>query len=109
MPNSFSSLSDFYPYYLSEHQNGTCRALHFFGSLSVIGVVIACAINQAPQWLGLALLAGYGPAWLGHFVFEKNRPATFKHPFYSFVSDWLMFKDILLRRIPLLGPLKLGL
>ena len=109
MPKSFSSLSEFYPYYLSEHQNGTCRSLHFFGSLLVIGVVSTCLATQEFQWIWTALLAGYGPAWIGHFVFEKNRPATFKHPFYSFVSDWLMFKDILLRRIPLLGPLKLSL
>ena len=46
-----------------------------------------------------ALLCGYAFAWVGHFFFEKNRPATFKHPFYSFAGDWVMFKDILAGRI----------
>ena len=50
-------------------------------------------------WLLAALLCGYGFAWVGHFFFEKNRPATFKHPFYSFVGDWVMFKDILTGKI----------
>jgi hypothetical protein len=48
-----------------------------------------------------ALFCGYGLAWVGHFLFEKNRPATFQHPFYSFAGDWVMFKDILLGRIKL--------
>ncbi len=48
----------------------------------------------------MALLSGYAFAWVGHFFFEKNRPATFKHPFYSFAGDWVMFKDIFVGKIP---------
>jgi hypothetical protein len=51
------------------------------------------------RWLAAALMAGYGLAWLGHFFFEKNRPATFSHPFYSFIGDWVMCRDMLTRRI----------
>ena len=53
-----------------------------------------------PRWLFAALLSGYAFAWIGHFFFEKNRPATFKHPFYSFAGDWVMYRDILVGRIP---------
>jgi len=49
--------------------------------------------------LWLLPVIGYGFAWVGHFFFEKNRPATFKHPFYSLLGDWVMFKDMLIGRI----------
>lgn len=97
----FASFKEFYPFYLKEHSNGTCRTLHFIGSWLVLGV-IALAVYLA-NWslLWLIPLVGYGFAWVGHFFFEKNKPATFKHPFYSFVGDWVMFKDILIGRISL--------
>jgi hypothetical protein len=96
----FSSFRDFYPYYLGEHANRTCRRLHFVGSLGVIAL-LALAVASGNGWYLLgALFCGYGFAWIGHFFFEKNRPATFRHPFYSFVGDWVMFKDMLTRKIP---------
>ena len=97
---NYTRFSDFYPYYLSEHQNRTCRRLHFIGSLVVIGLLLRALITLNPWYVLGALLAGYGFAWIGHFVFEKNRPATFKYPFYSFAGDWVMFKDILVGKIP---------
>jgi hypothetical protein len=96
----FKTLSEFYPFYLSEHQNLTCRRLHFVGSSLVLGCVAALVLTGQWFWLPTALLCGYGFAWIGHFVFEKNKPASFKQPFYSFVSDWLMYKDILTGKIP---------
>lgn len=96
---------EFYPYYLSEHRNGACRACHFFGSSLVLTLLGVSVVTQS--WL-LALLlpfAGYGPAWVGHFVFEKNRPATFTYPGWSLLADWVMMKDILSGRVPLLGEL----
>lgn len=97
--SGFQSFAEFYPYYLQEHSNPTCRRLHFFGTLGVIGMVLAVLLGATP-WLLLAVpVFGYGFAWVGHFIFEKNRPATFKHPFYSLAGDFVMFKDILTRRI----------
>lgn len=93
MASQFNSLAEFYPYYLSEHQNPTCRTLHYVGSFGVIALIVTLAITGQWQWLWGALLIGYGCAWIGHFKFEHNRPATFKHPFYSFISDWIMLKD----------------
>jgi hypothetical protein len=97
----FSSFSQFYPYYLEEHRNRICRRLHFVGSCAAL-VCLAMAIGQGQWgWLLAAVLCGYGFAWIGHFFFEKNRPATFSHPFYSFAGDWVMFADILRGRLPL--------
>jgi len=105
MKQEFKSLAEFYPFYLSEHRNGTCRSLHFVGTGLVLIVAAIAIVTQTPA-LGWALpVIGYGFAWVGHFVFEKNKPATFDYPGYSFLSDWIMFKDLLLGRIPMFGEL----
>ena len=91
---TFNSFKAFYPYYLKEHRNVTCRRLHFIGSLLVLMVIISALLSQKYALLWLLPVIGYGFAWVGHFFFEKNRPATFKHPFYSLWGDWVMFKDI---------------
>jgi len=100
MPTQFENFRTFYPYYLSEHANRTCRRLHFVGSALVLAILLAVWFGQLPP-LGLAAvpLVGYGFAWVGHFVFEKNRPATFHYPFYSLAADWVMFKDMLIGKI----------
>ena len=95
----FNSFAEFYPYYLSEHANSTCRRLHFIGTTLVIGL-LAYVLGKGALGLLIAVpIAGYGFAWVGHFFFEKNRPATFKHPFYSFAGDWVMFKDIIIGKV----------
>ena len=96
---TFNSFKAFYPYYLKEHRNVTCRRLHFIGSLLVLMVIISALLSQKLALLWLLPVIGYGFAWVGHFFFEKNRPATFKHPFYSLWGDWVMFKDILTGKI----------
>lgn len=95
----FNSFAEFYPYYLAEHRNSSCRRLHFVGTSLVIGL-LAFAIGSGSWGLLLAVpLAGYGFAWAGHLFFEKNRPATFKHPFYSLAGDFVMFRDMLLGKV----------
>ncbi|MEN1957456.1 DUF962 domain-containing protein [Luteimonas sp. MJ204] len=97
----FASFREFYPFYLDEHRNRTSRRLHFLGSCGALGFVAAAVIAADPRWLLAALGCGYAFAWVGHFFFEHNRPATFRHPLYSFAGDWVMFRDILTGRIPL--------
>jgi hypothetical protein len=95
----FSSFAQFYPYYLQEHSNDICRRLHYVGSLLVLSIFVYALIQQQWHLLWLMPLAGYGFAWVGHFVFEKNKPATFKYPLYSLLGDWVMLKDALTGRI----------
>jgi hypothetical protein len=97
--SGFSSFREFYPFYLGEHRNRTCRRLHFVGTSIAIVCIVTAVVRDNPWWLLGALVSGYAFAWVGHFFFEKNKPATFKHPFYSFVGDWVMYKDILIGRI----------
>jgi len=97
----YASFREFYPFYLSEHRNVRCRRLHFAGSLLVLATIALAAFAHDARWLRLAPVFGYGFAWVGHFAFEKNRPATFKHPLYSLAGDWVMFVDILRGRVPL--------
>lgn len=96
----YASFRAFYPYYLSEHRNPICRRLHFVGSSLVLLVLGLAVFSARWQLLWLLPLIGYGFAWLGHFLFEKNRPATFRHPLYSLLGDWLMFWQMLTRRLP---------
>jgi hypothetical protein len=100
MSQEYARFSDFYPFYLGEHRNPICRRLHFVGSSLVLCSFVWVLITG--YWLGLILLPlfGYGFAWVGHFFFEKNRPATFTHPLYSFMGDWVMYRDILVGKLP---------
>ena len=92
---TFKNFNEFYPYYLREHANLTCRKLHFIGTSGVIALILVFFFTGKIHLLwGLPLL-GYGFAWVGHFGYEKNRPASFKHPYYSLMGDFRMFWDIL--------------
>lgn len=91
MNGEFKSFAEFWPYYLGEHSKPTTRLLHFTGTGA--GLVLAfVALFSWNYWLLLvAVVCGYGPAWVGHFFIEKNRPATFRHPIWSLVADFRMF------------------
>lgn len=95
----FQSFKEFYPFYLNEHRNATCRRLHFIGSTIVLALIAAALFTQQWSLLWLLPVVGYGFAWVGHFFFEHNRPATFKYPLFSLMGDWVMFRDMLTGRI----------
>lgn len=95
------SFAEFYPFYLTEHSNRTCRRLHFVGSSLSLGCLLMMFVSGNMLWLLAGLLCGYGFAWIGHFGFEHNKPASFKRPLYSFMGDWVMYKDILTGKIKL--------
>ncbi len=96
----YTTFSEFYPFYLSEHSNRTCRRLHFLGSTLALVCLATLLATGNGWWLLTGLVAGYGCAWIGHFGFEKNRPASFKQPLFSFMGDWVMYKDLITGRIP---------
>ncbi|WP_394147498.1 Mpo1-like protein [Shewanella atlantica] len=93
----YNSFKDFYPYYLSQHQNPKCRGLHYIGSLLVVILLMSAIISGSLELLMSIPVVGYGFAWLGHLMFEKNRPATFEYPLFSLMADWLMFGEKLAR------------
>jgi hypothetical protein len=90
---TFKDYEEFWPFYVSEHLDPTCRNLHFAGTS------LAMLLAANPLTLPLAPVAGYGFAWAGHFIFEKNRPATFKHPLWSLRGDFRMWKKMLLKQM----------
>ena len=91
---SFSTVREFYPYYLQEHQDPRCRQTHFVGTTFGL-VCLSFAIFTANlSFILLGLVGGYACAWFGHAVYEKNRPATFQYPVYSFICDVLMYIDM---------------
>ena len=96
----YNTLKEFYPYYLSEHSNSTCRTLHFIGTFLVFIVLFWSILTQTWWGLGLIPVTGYGFAWAGHFFFEKNKPATFQYPLYSLSSDFILFFEMLIGKQP---------
>ena len=98
-PKKYDTFAEFYPFYLSEHSDRTCRRLHFAGSSLALLCLVALIVTRNPWWLLAGLVCGYGFAWAGHFVFEKNQPASFKQPLYSLMGDWRMFWQIVTGKI----------
>jgi hypothetical protein len=91
----YRTLQEFYPFYLTEHQNTTSRVLHFIGSALAILCFLTGIFFHSYYFLIAIPFLGYGFAWVGHFFFEKNKPATFQYPIYSLVSDFILFWEIL--------------
>jgi hypothetical protein len=95
----YDSFTEFWPYYLAEHSRPGTRLLHLVGtSIALATVVVFILIGK--WWLfPLALIPGYGAAWIGHFFIEKNKPATFQYPLWSFIGDYKMIWMMLTGRI----------
>ena len=81
---------EFWPRYLAEHAHPACRKLHFAGTTLAL-LALFLGFVASPWWFAGAPLLGYGLAWVGHFVFERNRPATFRHPWWSLRGDFELY------------------
>jgi hypothetical protein len=84
------TFAQFWPTYLREHSNPTTRAIHLAGTVAALLCGVTALIAHNPWWILIGLVVGYGPAWFVHFFVEKNRPATFSHPFLSLAGDFAM-------------------
>lgn len=89
--NHIATYDEFFLYYLREHRRPATRQWHYAGTTLVIAIAVALIATGSFAWLPILLLAGYGPAWISHFFIEKNRPATFRYPFWSLISDFRMY------------------
>jgi hypothetical protein len=96
----FTTFADFYPFYLGEHTNRISRRLHFVGTTIALAIFVAALVTRIWWLVAVALVQGYAFAWVGHFFFEHNRPATFKYPRFSFMGDWRLWWEIVTRKIP---------
>ena len=99
MEERFKSFNEFYPFYLKEHSNKTCRLLHVIGTTMVIVLAIIAIYQNNPRLWIFVPVGGDGVAWVGHYFFEKNKPATFKYPLWSLGSDFKMYFEILSGKI----------
>lgn len=93
------SFEEFWPFYVAQHLSPINQRLHFAGT-TLVGVSVVAGVVLAPHWYALAPIAGYGFAWIGHFLFERNRPATFTYPLWSLRGDFRMYRMMLLGRMP---------
>lgn len=94
----YATFAQFYPFYISEHANTVSRRLHVIGTSIALVLIVTALVTQVAWWLLAALLQGYAFAWVGHYFFEHNRPATFKYPLYSFMGDWRLWWEVVSRR-----------
>lgn len=101
MEQQIRSFKEFYPFYLTQHQHKICRILHVIGTTLMLALLLTGVYHLKLVLLLYAPLAGYGFAWVGHFFFEKNKPATFKYPLWSLKADFIMYFDILSGKLSL--------
>jgi hypothetical protein len=94
----YRTFSEFYPFYLSEHANLVSRRLHFAGTSIALVLLVVAAVSRTGWLAAIALVQGYAFAWVGHFFFEHNKPATFQYPGFSLMGDWRLWWDILTGR-----------
>lgn len=88
------SFEKFWPFYVREHSLKATRVLHFIGTTGAAAVLGTAIATRNPKLIPVALVAGYGPAWISHFFIQKNRPATFKYPLWSLLADFKMWTMI---------------
>jgi hypothetical protein len=98
--HSYRTFREFYPFYLSEHANRISRRLHFAGTSIAVVLLVAAALLRAGWLIVAAVVQGYALAWVGHFFYEHNKPATFKYPRFSLMGDWRLWWEILTGKIP---------
>jgi hypothetical protein len=101
MPSQYSTFREFYPFYLTQHTNPICRLLHVIGVFASAATLLTGLASQAWLMAALSPLVGYAFGWTGHFVFEGNRPASFRQPIFSFMGDLAMARDVVTGRIGL--------
>jgi hypothetical protein len=100
----YSNFAEFYPFYLHQHSHAVCRALHYIGTSAGLAFLVYAIVSGRYWFIVAGIVVGYALAWVGHFFFEKNKPATFEYPAYSFCADWVMLKDFLTGRLSSIHP-----
>ncbi|MGH9819779.1 MAG: Mpo1-like protein [Pyrinomonadaceae bacterium] len=99
MSTNPQNYTEFWDFYASEHSLPLTRLLHFVGT--TLGIVLLIFFVARGQWyfFPVFFLCAYGFAWYSHFFIEKNRPASFRYPFWSFISDFKMIWYMLTGRM----------
>ncbi len=90
MSDRLRTYAEFWPFYLREHALPTTRGFHYVGTSLGVAIAVAAIVLGRASLVPAALVASYGLAWVSHFGIEKNRPASFKYPLWSFLSDFRM-------------------
>ncbi|MBV2167053.1 MAG: DUF962 domain-containing protein [Kaistella sp.] len=95
MSERIKTFKKFYSYYLSQHRKKWTRIFHFAGTLLVIAVIIYVLQSGKERFLWYLPIFGWGFSAFSHYVFEKNKPTSFKYPVFTLISDFRMFFELL--------------
>ena len=95
MDREYGAFAEFWPFYVAEHSRPATRWVHFVGTTLGLLCLVSFISTLDWRWLVAGLVAGYAFAWVSHFFIERNRPATFKYPLWSFIGDWKMWSLML--------------
>ncbi|MDB6060135.1 MAG: hypothetical protein JWM78_238 [Verrucomicrobiaceae bacterium] len=98
---TYRTFNEFYSFYLSEHANTVSRRLHFIGTSIVVFLVVTAFVMHIYWLIAVAFVQAYAFAWIGHFFFEHNKPATFNYPLFSLLGDWRMWWEVLTGKVRL--------
>jgi hypothetical protein len=98
-PARIQTFEAFWPFYLGEHSLPLTRTLHFIGTTIAALLIVSAVVTMSPAPLLGALFSGYLWAWVSHYFVEKNRPATFTYPAWSFIADWKMWAFMATRKL----------
>ncbi len=99
--SSFENFEAFYRFYLAEHAQRGTKLLHLVGTTLGLSLGVFAFLTQSWVWAAGALVVGYAFAWFSHCFVEHNRPATFRHPWWSFLSDFRMAFEVITGKLPL--------
>ena len=100
LPMGIVNFKEFWPYYVREHSHPASRMLHVVGTCASVTLLMAAVLTQKWWLLAGVPIVGYGLAWCGHYIFERNRPATFRYPFFSLRGDFVLLYKVLSLQMP---------
>ncbi len=90
----FRTFEEYWTFYVKEHQTKANRVLHFVGTTAAMACVAGGLLTKRRWLLAVAPVVGYGPAWIGHYFLEGNRPASFDHPLWALRADLVMWSKM---------------
>jgi hypothetical protein len=80
MPPAPEPFASYYRTYRAKHLDARNRLLHLLAKVLALGAILAAVVTQRYVLLLAAPILAVAPCWIGHLLFERNRPASWDEP-----------------------------